>query len=57
MTKLNSYIALDNLANTKFVNYGSVLNESKLRVNKAVLLGGPTVEKKENEKMNDDVKL
>lgn len=22
LTKLNSYIALDNLANTKFVNYG-----------------------------------
>ncbi|CAK56668.1 unnamed protein product (macronuclear) [Paramecium tetraurelia] len=57
LTKLNSYIALDNLANTKFVNYGQVLNEPKLRVGKATLLGGPQGEKKDLEKNNDDVKL
>ncbi|CAD8120886.1 unnamed protein product [Paramecium sonneborni] len=57
LTKLNSYVALDNLANTKFINYGQVLNESKLRVGKATLLGGPQGDKKDNEKKDDDIKL
>lgn len=61
MSRINSYIAIDNVASIKFVNYGQVLNDKRLKVTRASLIGGPINdeenEDKQYQKDNYEIKM